>query len=81
MVWAGITFTGEKTPLILIEEGVKVNQHVYLVLLNNKLVPSINATFGESGIILQQNGATSHTANRVQEECKRNMTGFWPKKI
>ena len=60
MVWAGVTSTGEKTPLIFIEEGVKVNQHVYLDLLKNKLVPWINATFGESGIILQQNEATSH---------------------
>ena len=77
MVWAGVTSTGEKTPLILIEEAVKVNQHVYLNLSRNKLVPWINTTFGESGIILQQDGATSHTANRVQEWCKRNMTGFW----
>ena len=32
MIWAGVTSTGEKTPLIFIEEGVKVNQHVYLDL-------------------------------------------------
>ena len=76
MVWTGVTNTGEKTPLIFIEEGVKVNQHVYLDLLKNKLVSWINATFGKSGIILQQDGATSHTANRVEEWCKRNMTGL-----
>ena len=57
-----------------------MNQHVYLDW-KNKLVPWFNATFGESGIILQQNGATSHTANRVQEWCQRNMTGFWPKEL
>ena len=76
MVWAGATSTEGKTPLIFIEEGVKMNQHVYLDLLRNKLIPWINATFGESGVILQQDGVTSHTANRVQEWCKRNMTGF-----
>ena len=81
MVWAEVTSTGEKTLLIFIEEGVKVNQHVYLNLLKNKLVPWINATFGESEIILQQDGATFHTANCVQEWCKRNMTGFWPKEL
>ena len=81
MVWTGVTSTGEKTPLIFIEEGVKVNQHVYLALLKNKLVPWINATLGESVIILQQDGATSHTANRIQEWCKRNMTWFWPKEL
>ena len=52
MAWAGVTSTREKTPLIFIEEKVKVNQPVYLDLLKNKLVPWINATFGESGITL-----------------------------
>ena len=28
MVWAGVTSDGRKTPLIFIEEGVKVNQNV-----------------------------------------------------
>ena len=81
MVWAGVTSTGEKTPLISIEEGVQVNEHAYLNLLKNKLAPWINATFGESGIILQQDGAPFHTANRVLEYCKRNMTRFWPKEL
>ena len=81
MVWAGVTSTGEKTPLFFIEEGVKVNQHVYLELLKEKLVPWVNATFEEGGITLQQDGATSHTANLVQEWCKRNMAGFWPKEL
>ena len=35
MVWVVVTFTGEKTSLIFIEEGVKVNQHVYLDLLKS----------------------------------------------
>ena len=81
MVWAGLTFTGEETLLIFIEEGIKVNQHVYLDLLKNKLVPWINATLGETGSILQQDGSTSHTANRVQDWCKRNTTGFWLKEL
>ena len=81
MVWAGVTFTGEKTSFLFIEEGVKVSQHVYLNLLKNKLVFWINATFIESRIILQEDGAPSHTANRAHDWCKRNMTGFWPKKL
>ena len=58
-----------------------MNQHVYLDLLKNKFVAWVNATFGESGIILQQDGATSHTANCAQEWCKRNMTEFWQKEL
>ena len=65
MAWAGVTSTGEKTPLIFIEEGVKINQHANLNMWKEQLVPWINATFKESGITLQQDGATSHTANLV----------------
>ena len=35
MVWAGVMSCGLKTPLIFIEEGVKINQHVYLGLLRD----------------------------------------------
>ena len=79
IVWAGVTTTGEKTPLIFIEEGAKINQHVYLNMLKEQLVPQINATFKESGITLQQDRATSHTANLVQEWCNKKMAGFWTK--
>ena len=81
MVWGGVTSTDEKTPLIFIEEGIKVSQHVYLKMLKEKLVPWIDVTFREDGITLQQDGATSHTANLVQEWCKENMAEFWPKEL
>ena len=45
------------------------------------MVPWINATSKESGITLQQDGATSHTANLVQEWCNKNMVGFWTKEL
>ena len=54
MVWAGVTSTGDKTPLIFIEERVKINRHVHLNMLKEQL---------ESGITFQQDGATPHTAN------------------
>ena len=52
-------------------------------MLREQLVPWINATFKESGITLQQDRATSHTANLVQEWCNKNMASFltmelWP---
>ena len=64
---------------MFIEEVVKIDQHVYLNMVKEQLVPWINATFKESGITLQQDGATSHTANLVQEWCNKNMAGFWTK--
>ena len=54
---------------------------MYLEQLRDKLVPWVNTMFGESGITLQQDGATSHIANLVQKWCKRNMVGFWPKEL
>ena len=39
MVWAGVTSTNLKTPLIFIEAGVKINQHAYLMMLKGKVVP------------------------------------------
>ena len=65
LVWAGVTSTGEKTPLIFIEEGLKINQQVHLSMVKAQLVPWINATFKESGITLQQDRTISHTANLV----------------
>ena len=79
MVWAGITTTGEKKTFIIVEEGVGINQRVYLNILKEQLFPQINATSKESGITLQQDGATSHTANLVQELRKKNMACFWTK--
>ena len=42
MVWTGVTFTGEKNPLIFIEEEVKVNQHVYLHGLVEEQIDSLD---------------------------------------
>ena len=38
MVWAGVTSCGQKTPLIFIEGGVKVNQHIYLAMLKDEVL-------------------------------------------
>ena len=67
VVLGGVTSTGEKTPLIFIDERLKISQHAYLNMLKEQLVPWINATSKESGITLQQDGASFHTANLVQE--------------
>ena len=46
MVWAGVTCNGQKTPLIFIEEGVKVNSMVYPDLLQSHVVLWITNAFG-----------------------------------
>ena len=81
MVWAGATSKGLKTPLIFIEEGVKINQTVYRRMLEEKVLPWVQEVVGEQGVTLQQDGATSHTANLVQAWCRCNFKGFWEKEL
>ena len=50
-------------------------------MLMEQLVPWINATFKESGIALQQDDATPHTANLVHEWCIKNMAVLWTKEL
>ena len=69
MVWAGATSKGLKTPLIFIEEGVKINQTVCRRMLEEKVLPWVQEVVGEQGVTLQQDGATSHTPNSVQAWC------------
>ena len=70
MVWAGVTSTGEKTPIIFIEEGLKYNwflrsmQHLRsLVLLSNKTEPHPTL------LILSK------------KWCNKNMACFWTKEL
>ena len=49
-----------------VEDGVKVNQHVYLDMLKNRVLSWINSLPGNQAVTLQQDGATAHTAKMVQ---------------
>ena len=76
MFWAGVTSCCRRTPLIVIEEGVKINQNVQLDLLGDKLVPWVESNMAGNGVTLQQDGATSHTIKLVQTLCKKHFKGF-----
>ena len=79
MVWAEVTSTGLKTPLIFIEAGVKMNQHAYLKMLKGKVVPWVEKVIGNKGITFQHDGAIPYTARLVQNWCKDNFNHFGPK--
>ena len=81
MVWAGIMSSGLKTPLVFVEDGVKINQHVYLKMLKEKVVPWMNTLALKNNLTLQQDGATAHTAKIVQAWYKENFTAFWSKEM
>jgi len=81
MVWGGITANG-KTPLIFIDEGVKINAEIYKKkVLEDVLVPWAGRHFGNRRWVLQQDGAPAHTANSVQTWCQRNLSAFIPKQM
>ena len=81
MVWAGVTSNGLTTPLIFVEDGVKVNQHVYLDILKYRVLPWINSLPGNQAVTLKQDGATAHIAKMVQAQCKDNFKSFWSEKL
>ena len=81
MVWDGVTSCGRKAPLIFIEGGVKIYQHVYLATLKDEVLLLVKKRMGNSGVTLQQDGATSHTAKIVQSWCKENFMVFWSKEF
>ena len=65
MVWDGVTSWDQKAPLIFVEGGVKINQHVYLAMLKDEVLTLVKKPMGNSGVTLQKDGATSHTAKTV----------------
>ena len=81
MVWAGVTTDGRKTPLIFIEEGVKVNKEVYLALLKDKVLPWLQSEYFDAPYVFTQDGAPVHNANIVQAWCSEKIPAFWNKSM
>ncbi len=81
MVWAGVASDGKKTPLIFIEEGVKIDQAVYLHLISEEVLPWVEKEYPGSGIVFQQDGAPAHTARMVQDFCQEMFSDFWSKDL
>ena len=81
MVWNGVTSCGQKAPLIFIEGGVKINQHVYLATLKDEVLLLVKKRKENNGVTLLQDGATSHAAKMVRSWCKENFTIFWSKEF
>ena len=65
MMWDGVTSWGQKASLIFIEGGLKINQHIYLAILKDEVLLLVKKPIGNSGLTLQQDGATSHIAKTV----------------
>lgn len=83
MVWAAVTSNG-KSPLIFVEEGVKINATVYQNdILKSGLVPWSEKHFGNKPWIFQQDSAPAHRARTTQTWLKTHVPDFispteWP---
>jgi len=62
MVWAGIT-ASNKTPLVFVPPGVKVNKDFYIKhILEDVVTPWAKKKFGKKHWTFMQDGAPAHTA-------------------
>lgn len=82
MVWAGITHSG-KTPLVFVEEGVKVNGETYRTLLERTILPWAKKHFGDEEWTFQQDSAPAHRASTTQAWIRSHFPKFitpqeWP---
>ncbi len=79
MVWAGVMSDGKQTPLIVIPEGVKINQLNYPDLLKLNVLPWIKNEHRDTLFIFMQEGAPADTAPKVISWCQANFPDFWDK--
>lgn len=81
MVWAGISKTG-KTPLVFVEQGVKINAQIYQEEILRKIVlPWFQKHFQNRQWTFQQDWAPAHSAGSTMEFCNQNFPKTWGKEL
>ena len=75
MVWAAIPESW-RSPLIFVKEGAKVNASILTPVL-----VEMKKHFRDEIFTFQQDGAPSHTANKIQTWCDHHLPRFWRKEL
>jgi len=69
MVWLGVMF-GDRTRLIFVPKGVKIDGEVYVEMLERDVLPWIDERKDDIPFVFQQDGALAHKKKTTQEWCK-----------
>ena len=80
MVWAGVTSTGLKTPLIFINEGVKINQTIYHRMLEEKVIPWVQETVEEEELRFNKMGQSPTQPKQSSIGARPILKGFGRRK-
>jgi hypothetical protein len=78
MVFGVLAFDGQKMPTVFYKPGEKVGADAYYKVLRYHVMSWFKANYPEGNYVLSQDGAPSHTNNKVQKFCKANFADFWP---
>ena len=75
MVGAAVWSDGSTSPMLSVDEGVKMNSAVYIMVLAENVVLWVTGTY-RTHCIFTQDGAPAHAANKTQQWCKDHFCGF-----
>ncbi|EFO97645.1 hypothetical protein CRE_15908 [Caenorhabditis remanei] len=79
MVFGAVCADG-KSPLLFVDQGVKINKEVYISqILEKTLLPWDQTHFNGRHWVFQQDGAPAHTAKLSQQWCETHLPAFIPK--
>lgn len=78
MVWAALASDGSKSPLVFIQEGVKVNSQDYLQMLEEKSVAMVYQCVWKPVYLHTRWCSSSHIQCHTS---KQHFTGFWNKNL
>ena len=84
MVFGLVASDGKTIPPLFVRQGLKITAEVYREEILTKVMDWLEENYGPAWsrkVVLQQDGATPHTANSTQDFLRQRFgeDGFWAK--